>query len=376
MVLTPASGDPATYPFLRHAVWDGPTASDLVLPTFLVTSGLSLAFLLRPPVRRATVVRLVRRLVLLVLLGLAYNAYGTTGTDLSRLRLTGVLQLIGVAGAIAATVILLSRRGDDDRPWVVAAVAAGLPAAYGIGLRALAERCAGVDGCSPYARWDRDVLGAAHTYTGGEVGYDPEGLAICVAAASLVLVGYLAGRALLRTAPSGVAASAARVAGAGARLLAAAWMLDAWQPANKRLITPAFASLAAGVALLGLATFVALLDPRRRAVGDAGGLAAPLVALGRNALVVYLLERFLLQTSTLVNGGDRTGRDAVLEVLPGTETTAHLVFTAAVLAVVVAARRRCTPPGATSRSDRRQPSSSTSAASSSATTPVVDGSSV
>ena len=47
MLLTPATGDPATYPFLRHAAWEGPTASDLVLPTFLVTSGLSLAILLR-----------------------------------------------------------------------------------------------------------------------------------------------------------------------------------------------------------------------------------------------------------------------------------------------------------------------------------------
>ena len=121
MLLTPATGDPATYPFLRHAAWDGPTASDLILPTFLVTSGLSLAFLLRPPIGRAKVLRLGRRLVLLVLLGLAYNAYGTTGWDLGALRYTGVLQLIGIAGALGAAVVLLARRRGRDRPWVTAA---------------------------------------------------------------------------------------------------------------------------------------------------------------------------------------------------------------------------------------------------------------
>lgn len=336
MVLTPASGDPATYPFLRHAAWDGPTASDLVLPTFLVTSGLSLAFLLRPPVGRPKVVRLVRRLVLLVLLGLAYNAYGATGTDLSALRFTGVLQLIGIAGALAAAVVLVSRRGDDDRPWVVAAVAGALPALYGAGLVLLDERCGGAEACSPYGRWDRDVLGEAHAYAGGDVRYDPEGLAVCVAATSLVLVGYLAGRLLVRASSGALGRAVAEVAGAGTALLAVAWVLDGWQPANKRLFTPAFVSLSAGVALLGVAAFVVILDVRRRgAEDDGGGLASPLVGLGRNALVVYLLERVLLQTSTFVHVGDRTVRDAILDALPGSETSVHLAFTAAVLAIIV-----------------------------------------
>lgn len=182
MVLTPATGDPASYPFLRHAAWGGPTASDLVLPTFLVTSGLSLAFLLRASVDRSRVLRLVRRVLALVVLGLVYNAYGTTGWDLGALRFTGVLQLIGVAGALAAVVVLVTRRLGRDRPWAIGAIAVALPAAYGIGLR--------------------------------------------------------------------------------------------------------------------------------------------------------LLERFLLQTSTMAHAGDRTVREVLLDVLPGSETTVHLAFTAALLAVV------------------------------------------
>lgn len=338
MVLTPATGDPATYPFLRHAAWDGPTASDLVLPTFLVTSGLSLAFLLRPPVGRAKVVRLVRRLVLLVLLGLAYNAYGATGWDVGTIRATGVLQLIGVAGALAALVVLVVRRGGRDRPWAIGGVAVALPALYGLGLRVLDERCAGVEACSPYATGDRSLLGAAHTYGGGVPAYDPEGVAVCVAATSLVLIGYLAGRLLAGATRPRLPAVAARLAGAGLALVGAAAVLDPVQPANKRLFTPAFVALAAGVALLGAAASVAVLDAwRSRATNaDRGGAACPLVALGRNALVVYLLERFLLQTSTMVHVGDRTVREALLDALPGSDTAVHLAFTTLLLAVVVA----------------------------------------
>lgn len=337
MVLTPATGDPSTYPLLRHALWDGATASDLILPTFLVTSGLSLAFLLRPPVGRDRVLRLVRRVVVLVLLGLIYNAYGTTGTDLSALRFTGVLQLIGVSGFLAAMAVLVTRRrSGQDRPWAVAAVAGGLQLVHGGGLLALADRCGAPDPCSPYNSWDRSLLGPAHTYGGGVHAYDPEGLAVMVAATSLVLVGWLAGRLLVGTSRDRIGTAAAMIASAGVGLLGSAWVLDGIDAANKRLLTPAFVALASGVALLVFAVFVVVLDAVRQArVRASLGVATwPLVALGRNALVVYLLERFLLQTAAMVRVGDRSIRKALLEALPGSDTTRHLAYTVTALAIV------------------------------------------
>lgn len=337
MVLTPATGDPETYPLLRHALWDGATASDLILPTFLVTSGLSLAFLLRPPVGRARVLRLVRRLVVLVLLGLLYNAYGATGTDLAVLRFTGVLQLIGVSGFLAAMVVLLARRvSGRDRPWVVAAVAAGLQLVHGAGLLVLADRCGGPQPCSPYNGADQSLLGPEHTYGAGIHAYDPEGLAPMVAATSLVLVGWLAGRLLAGTGRDQLRAAAARIASAGVVLLGSAWVLDAVDAANKRLLTPAFVALASGVALAVFAAFVVVLDGVRQARVRAslGAASWPLVALGRNALVVYLLERFLLQTAATVKVGDGSIRTGVLDALPGSDTTRHLAYTAVLLVLV------------------------------------------
>lgn len=335
MVLTPATGDPASYPFLRHAAWDGVTASDLVLPTFLVTSGLSLAFLLRHPVGVARRLRLVRRLVLLVLLGLAYNAYGTSGTDLSALRFTGVLQLIGVSGFLAAIVVLVTRRRDGrDRPWAIGAVAVGIQAVHGTALLALADRCAGTDPCSPFNGWDRAALGDAHTYGGGVHAYDPEGLAVLGAATSLVLIGHLAGRCLTGTGRRRLAAIVGATAGAGLALLAMAWVLDGIDPVNKRLLTPAFVALAAGVALVGFSLFGLVLDVVGRNRAALRAASSPLVAIGRNALVVYLLERFLLQTAGMVHVGDRSVRKILLDWLPGSDTTRHLAYTLVLLAVI------------------------------------------
>jgi len=336
MVLTPATGDPAVYPFLRHAPWDGATASDLILPTFLVTSGVSLAFLLRQPVGRATRLRLVRRLALLLVLGLVYNAYGATGFDLSSLRYTGVLQMIGISGFLAAGVVLVTRGGGRDRPVLVAVVAVGLTALHGVGLLTLEDRCGDVDACSPYVAWDRAVLGADHTYGAGMPGWDPEGVVTTVAATALVLIGWLVGRQLVSATRDRLPQIAATTVGAGVTLLAAAWVLDGIDAANKRLLTPAFVALAGGVALVGLALFVAAFDlgPSPSSRPRLRGIAFPLVSLGRNALVVYLLERLLLQTAATRRVGDRSVRAAVLDALPGSETTVHLAYTAALLLAI------------------------------------------
>lgn len=53
MLLAPATGTDG-FAWLRHAEWDGLTASDWLLPTFLVKSGLSLSFLLSGPPTAAT----------------------------------------------------------------------------------------------------------------------------------------------------------------------------------------------------------------------------------------------------------------------------------------------------------------------------------
>ena len=336
MLLTPATGSLERFPLLRHAPWNGLTISDLIFPTFLVTSGLSLAFLLRPPVTRATKWRLVRRCVLLIVLGLVYNAYGATGFDLDRLRVTGVLQTIGITGAVSAVAVLATRRADgSDRHLVLAAVAVALPAAYGLGLWALSDRCTPVGACSPYRSFDVAVFGAHHVYGAGVPGWDPEGLLPAVTASSLVMVGYLAGR-LVRAQRRRLAAAGLALVCGGVVLVGVGQLLDGLQPINKRLLTPAFVATAAGVALCVFAAFVVVFDvlPSPRRLLD--GASWPLVALGRNALVVYLGERLLLESAHMVHATDRTVEAWLLEdVIPVGRPGVHLAYTALLLAVLL-----------------------------------------
>ena len=63
----------------------------------------------------------------------------------------------------------------------------------------------------------------------------------------------------------------------------------------------------------------------------------PFVAFGRNALIVFVAERFLLQTAKHVHIGDRSIQERLLEdLLPFGEPGVHLAYTALLLLVVFA----------------------------------------
>lgn len=345
MLFTPATGSDGLA-WLRHAAWDGLTASDWLFPTFLVTSGLSLSFLLRGAPTWATYIRLIRRLVLLVAAGLVYNAYGATWFDLSELRFTGVLQMIGIAGACAAVVVIASRAAmGADKVWWIVGVATGFIVLYGLGLDVIS--CEPVGRCSPYLSLDTAVLGAGHVYQGGEAGWDPEGLVTSIASASLVLYGYAAGVLLRRHGRSDPAATLSNIGALAALCFVGGMIASEWMPSNKRLLTPTFVLLAAGVALAVYCFIYLLVDagdddpeeqrwewhPRR----NRRLWTWPFVAFGRNALIVFLAERFLLQTARHVRIGDRSIQQRLLEdILPFGEPGVHLAYTTLLLLAVLA----------------------------------------
>ena len=347
MLLTPATGADGLA-WLRHAEWDGMTVSDWLFPTFLVTSGLSLSFLLRRGrPTRATGARLARRLLLLIAAGLAYNAYGASWLDLSGLRFTGVLQMIGIAGACAAAAVLLSRRvAGADAVWWIVGVATVIAVLYGLGLELLS--CEPAPRCSPYLSVDAGLLGDRHLYWAGQAGWDPEGIVASVAASSLVLYGYAAGMLLQRYGRSSASETLASI-GALAALCFAGGLAVAtqWMPPNKRLLTPSFVLLAAGSALAVFCAMYLLTDAARSSRESRWQWHPPsrwrrwnwpFVALGRNALIVFLAERFLLQTARHVHVGGRSVQSRLLEdVLPFGEPGVHVAYTAVLVLMVTAA---------------------------------------
>ncbi len=357
MVLTPVTGQAGSYPLLGHAEWNGFTVADAILPLLLVTSGVSLAMLLRPPVTSRVRLRLIRRVIALTVLGILYNAWGAP-LDLGNLRLTGVLQLIGISGAIAAGAVLVARRLTGSLvPLIVLAIV--IPTVHGLLLaRAAVDGviCTlGAAGCSPWHGIDAALLGRSHTYAGGGAGHDPEGVVVMVVASSLVLVGFVLGDVMRRNPVSTRRLVAMLMI--GLLLVGVGAAVHQLQPVNKRLHSPAFTLVAGGLGIVGVSWTVLLLDRHRdvhgirgrrwrcgsmvAAVG--GGVRAivawPLVTLGRNALVVFLTERIVLsameQTTTAGDGGN-LGQVLLDGALGVTGIRVHLAYTAALLALILA----------------------------------------
>lgn len=339
MILTPPIRYRGTYEALGHAPWLGWTVSDLVFPLFLFVSGLSLAFLLRAPVDSTTKRRLVRRLVALLIVGVAYNAIGQP-LDISVLRFTGVLQLIGISGAVATLAILLTRRPDGrDRMGAIAAIAAGLILGYGAVLVWLPGSCGrfGVN-CNPFFGIDEAVIGRSHLYRPFDaITYDPEGLILSMAAAALVLSGYLASRVMATERPGKAISLLVTLGAAG---LATSLFVNQWVPISKRLFTPTFALLAASIGTLLFVGFVVLFDlghdkAMPNQVSSSRQIVAwPFLVLGANALVVFMAERILLQLANKTTiGGQPTDR-WLLEHF-GTAPSAALALSSALLLIIL-----------------------------------------
>lgn len=342
MLLTPFTGSPDSVALLRHAEWDGVTVADVIFPTFLVGSGMSLALLLRDGFVRDIGIRLARRFLLLVIAGLVYNAYGTILFGDSALRLTGVLQTIAFAGALAAVVVYGSgygRRAHQPRwPAVAATAVVTLAVYHALGTTRSCVAGAVADRCSVWFGLDRAVFPEKQLYRGGAAGFDPEGAAMMIVSITLVLAGWGVGRWMWTNRSQPIRCATA-LAAAAAISMGVGGVLDRLViPMNKRLFTVSFVVFAAGAAIAVFIAVYIVVDvlPRRRGQASRRPVVWVLVAFGRNALVVFLAERFIVQTSVLASIGDTTARSRILASMPGEDASADLALSV-LLALAVAA---------------------------------------
>jgi heparan-alpha-glucosaminide N-acetyltransferase len=285
---------------LVHAKWFGVTVLDTIFPLFVTFSGIGLAFAHRNHVGWR---RMARRSLLLLVIGLAYTAVMTETSDLAQLRFTGPLQvyavLVLVIGALHAVL-----RGP--LAWAVAT--AWVAAAHTFVLAAWQGGCP--DGelartCNPSRVVDVAVLGLSHVYNQGVPGHDPEGLVATAGALVTAMVGTTAGHIAL--AHRGSWRAPAWLGGWAVVAAGLAWTASPFVPAMKRLWTSPFGL---GVAALGIAVFalgIAVMDLRTAKPWERlrRPLTWPLVALGRNSLLVYFGSHLLLHVLDS-NGGKVT----------------------------------------------------------------------
>ena len=267
----------------EHAEWEGFRFYDLIFPLFLFLVGCSIPLSLGKldQDKRRMHGRILRRTLLLVLMGLLYN--GIQNFDWAQLRWMGVLQRIGIGYGIAALLTVhLSTRG---------LLVVWLAILFGYwGILSWVPVPGGIAGdLSPAGNlsgyFDRTLLPGKilEKYYGYG---DNEGLLSTIPAVATVLLGVGAGRWLQGTAThlqktSGLMAI-------GALLVIAGNQWGHYFPVIKNLWTSSFVLVAGGWSLMLLSVFYGLID----------GLgwkrwAWIWVAIGANAITIYLLQRIV-----------------------------------------------------------------------------------
>ncbi|MGD9906684.1 MAG: acyltransferase family protein [Vicinamibacterales bacterium] len=343
MVIVNNPGDwAAVYAPLRHAEWHGWTPTDLIFPWFLVTMGAALAL---GRAERTTWPAIALRAATIAALGLFMAGFPFFNP--ARWRVPGVLVRIAICYLAAASVWRVARPSDRRVSAArVAVIAAALLAIYW-GLLAWVPPPGGVAGDLAPGRdlgaWlDRRLL-ARHLY---RPDWDPEGLLSTVPAIASTLIGAVAGIVLGAGGPA-----AARLLGGGAALVVLGLAWSTVLPINKSLWTSSYAVFTAGTAWVALGLLHRGLDGRPLST-RAIRVSEPLVALGRNALLLFVLSGLVgkLLIVIAVDGGaggpiplQAWLHQAVFAPLAPAKTASLLYATAclgALYALLAAAHRR------------------------------------
>jgi predicted acyltransferase len=363
MILATSPGDWAlTYSQLRHADWNGWTATDMVFPAFLFSVGFALGLSFprhfgEADARKQYWWRVGRRVIALILLGLAleatYNlaiglgAWFPGKPGLENLRIPGILQRIALCYGLSATLLAVTaRRGTDGLFHVnVRAIVAAIVVVL-IGYWALLTSVpvpgygAGrldIEGNLP-SYVDRAVFGVSHLWPLGSVGwgkpvfYDPEGLLSTFPAATNCLLGALAAvvwRRLPDRAPILIALF-------GLALLILGLLIDPIFAINKRIWTSSFALLSSGVAAIALAAFA--IAAHSTAIAR---FLTPLRVLGGNAILAFVISTLfgrLYGAPLIGSGADRrspaTWLDHAIQSFVPDPLMASLLCAVSVLALI------------------------------------------
>ena len=286
MVIVNNPGDWSTvYWPLLHAEWHGWTPTDLIFPFFLFIVGVAIT-LGRNATRVST---MLRRGAIIWGLGLFLAAFPFF--RLTTLRIPGVLARIAWCYVAAALITRVCAPGER-RHRAIGAVIAILLVGYWITLAALPFPGGTTGDLSPAGNigaWlDRTLLGG-HLW---KADWDPEGVLSTVPAIGTTLLGVLAGW-LMQEAPS--PRSTVRcllVWGLAGVLAGLAWSV--WFPINKSLWTSSYVLFTAGLASCSLAICYWICDARE--TPTAQKITEPFVALGRNAILLFVLSGLLAKT--------------------------------------------------------------------------------
>ncbi len=313
--------DPGTYehifPQLRHALWNNPTAADLIFPCFLVMVGLSLTLSFAARLSRGAspqnlALHAIRRSVLLVMLGLVVN--GFPFYHLPTMRLPGILQRIGLCYFVISLLYLALYRPTVSRRTRQLALATACFASlalYWFLLTFYPTPGFGPGRLDPLgtlpAVLDRTIFTVPHMFQYGirtpgfGITFDPEGVLSTLGALGTTLLGVLAGEELRSRGTRRRQCAVLAVAGTALWLLSLA--LRPWMPLNKQIYTPSFSLWSGGLSLLVFALLFYFID--LRSVRRGWTLA---LVFGTNAIFAFFLSQIITNLLLLIHVSTGRGK--------------------------------------------------------------------
>ncbi len=264
------------YAPLEHAAWQGCTPTDLVFPFFLFVVGASMFFSFSKygnALNKDSLVKILRRTLLIFAIGLFLNSFPQWSTDYSKLRIMGVLQRIALAYGFAALLVLSVKR--KYLPWLGASI---LLVYWGLIVFFGAKDPFSLSG-NPTIAFDGAMLGVNHLYKGFGTPFDPEGLLSTIPAIVTVLIGYQIGGMVKETEKAKVALKLLLF---GVAAIAAGLLWSFGFPISKPIWSSSYVLYTAGWASLTLALLIWLID-----VKGYSGWTSFFVVFGVNPLFIF-----------------------------------------------------------------------------------------
>jgi predicted acyltransferase len=314
MIMVNNTGGDGAWTQMRHADWNGFTATDLVFPTFLFVVGASIVFSTRTRLNRggsrgSLAWHVLLRAVVLFLCGIFIN--GFPWFHLDHLRIYGVLQRIAICYLIVSLFYLW-----DRRVWTKVALLACVLIGYWVLVRWVPVPGAGVPGRDiPLLDKDQNIVawvdrqlmpGRLYEDAPLHNARDPEGLLSDIPAVGTTLIGLLA--AIWLSSNRVARTKTLGLVGGAATCLASGYLWSIWLPLNKKMWTSSYVLVAAGWSLLLFATFYWVVEQRGWCKTRwSKALAWPGLVFGSNAIVAYMISELLGTAIALipVNSGER-----------------------------------------------------------------------
>lgn len=275
------------FEMLRHAKWNGITASDFVFPFFLFIMGVSiyLSYSRRGfSMTRANFMKICRRTIVLFAIGIAINwvdklLYTDFVTSFEELRFWAVMQRIAVCYFLVS-VFALTCNHKATLP-----VAVGLLVTYTVIVLA-GGGYVNESGKNILFVVDERIFGYNHLYHYQSV--DPEGLVSTMSALANVLFGFYCGMLMRRSRE--MSDKIIALFTVGAVLTFAGFLLHFGLPLNKRIWSPSFACVTSGACVLLMALMMKWID----ADGRRGPWVSFFEVFGINALILYVSSEFMV----------------------------------------------------------------------------------